>query len=138
MKAKLLTHSAALPTRGSEEAAGYDLYSDEPINIPAQSSALVSTGVALGIPKGYVGLIWPRSGLAIKKGIDVGAGVIDSDYVGEVKVLLRNTSKELFSVYDRERIAQIIIVPCYTKEIEEVDELDDTERGNKGFGSTGK
>jgi len=98
---------------------------------------LVSTGIALGIPEGNYGRIAPRSGLSYKNGIDIGAGVIDSDYTGEIKVLLINISNEPFEVEVGDRIAQIIIGKYLVTEIEEVEKLDESERGDAGFGSTG-
>lgn len=137
MLIKLLSKTAFPPKRQTSGAAGYDIYSDEDIVIPAGERKLVSTGFAVAIPKGYYGRVAPRSGLAVKKSIDVGAGVIDNDYRGEVKVLLVNHGKEAFEVKQHERIAQIILESIAICEIEIVDELEDTERDTGGFGSTG-
>ena len=140
MKIKLLTSTAKAPVRSTSEAAGYDLYADndEPIHIVMGAPKSVSTGVAMAIPKGYVGLVQPRSGLAFSKGIGHLAGVIDADFTGEVKLLLtsHSTYGEL-RIERGDRVAQIVVVPCYMGDIELVDTLEDTERGSRGFGHTG-
>jgi dUTP pyrophosphatase len=137
---KLLTETATVPTKGSDGAAGWDLYADEDCQIGELStSRLVSTGIAVAIDPDKVGLIWPRSGIAAKFGIDTGAGVIDSDYRGEVKVLLFNHGNKPFVVYRGDRIAQLLIVPAYKQNVVVVDEFEgSTTRGEKGFGSTGR
>lgn len=140
MKVKLLTPTAQLPTRGSELAAGYDLYSDnsEVQHVVGGVATSISTGVAVKIPDGFVGFIKPRSGLAFKKGVDHMAGVIDADYTGEIKLLLTShTDYGELRVERGMRVAQLVVVPCYMLDIEQVDSLDDTERGEGGFGSTG-
>jgi dUTP pyrophosphatase len=129
---------ARLPTRGSEKAAGYDLYAAEDMTIKANGRGLVSTGIAMTIPDGYYGRIAPRSGLAVKHGLDVGAGVIDSDYSSCVKVLLFNHGEDDFKIDVGHRIAQLIIVKIVNPSIEEVQELVQTVRGSGGFGSTGR
>lgn len=140
MKIKLLTDTATAPTRGSEEAAGFDIYADneEVLHVVSGTPVCINTGVAVKIPTGYVGFIKPRSGLAFKKGIDHMAGVIDADYTGEIKLLLtsHSTYGEL-RVERGMRVAQLVVVPCYMGDVEIVDELDNTERGAGGFGSTG-
>ena len=140
MKVKLLTPTAQLPKRGSPLAAGYDLFSDndEVQHIINGTPVSISTGIAVKIPDGFVGFIKPRSGLAFKKGIDHMAGVIDADYTGEIKLLLTShaTYGEL-RVERGMRVAQLVVVPCYMLDIEQVDSLDDTERGEGGFGSSG-
>ncbi len=98
---------------------------------------LVSTGIRLALPDGYVGLIWPRSGMAVKHGIDSGAGVIDSQYRGEVKVLLFNHSDGEHFIKKGDRIAQLLVQKIETVEFLPVDNLDSTERASSGFGSTG-
>ena len=118
--------------------AGADITSSEKIAIPPRERALVSTGVRLEIPEGCVGLIWPRSGLAVKKGIDCGAGVIDSHYRGEVKVLLFNHSDTEFQIEPGDRIAQILIQKVERVEFLPADQLNETARNDAGFGSTGK
>ena len=147
VKIKKLTETAKLPTRGSEYAAGYDLYADS-INIgekdwtlviePGQT-AKIGTGVAVAIPEGYFGGIYARSGLAIKNGLAPGncVGVLDADYRGELIVALHNHSNTSQFVHPGDRIAQLIIQPYASFTWDEVEELDDTERGDGGFGSTG-
>jgi dUTP pyrophosphatase len=139
LRVKKLIPEAHLPIKGSEHAAGYDLLAAAPQRVPAKGKALVSTGIAMAIPTGNYGRIAPRSGLAAKNFIDVGAGVIDSDYRGEVKVLLFNFSDVEFVVNPGDRIAQLIVEKYTRTEIEDVVEgdLDSTERGAGGFGSTG-
>lgn len=127
---------AQLPKRGSEHAAGYDLASCVDIVIPAKGKALIDTGISLSIPAGHYGRVAPRSGLASKSFIDVGAGVIDCDYRGPLMVLLFNFSEQEFSVKCGDRIAQLILEKISTPEIEEVSELEATARGSGGFGST--
>ena len=126
-----------MPIIGSAHAAGYDLHSIEDSIVPARGKALIGTGLAFGIPEGNYGRIAPRSGLAAKHSIDVGAGVIDSDYRGEVKVLLFNFSDTDFKVVEGDRIAQMIITKYTMTALTEVKELDTTVRGDGGFGSTG-
>ena len=106
--------------------------------IPPRDRLLVTTGIHLEIPEGYVGLIWPRSGLAVKKGIDCGAGVIDSHYRGEVKVLLFNHSDKEFQIEQGDRIAQLLIQKVERVQFLPVDRLSETTRSQMGFGSTGK
>jgi len=137
MKVKRLRDNAHIPTRASGGAVGYDLYSDEDVTIPPSQRALISTGVAIVLPVGTYGRVAPRSGLAVHYGIQVGAGVIDPDYTGEVKVLLFNHGDVAFEVKRGERIAQLILERCETPEIEEVGVIAETERGAGGFGSTG-
>jgi len=135
---KKLSETAKLPTRGSAFAAGYDLYASKPTTIPARGKALVDTDIAIAVPDGTYGRIAPRSGLASKHFIDTGAGVIDADYRGQVKVLLFNHSDADFAVAEGERVAQLIIERIYTPEVVEVAELEESVRGAGGFGSTGK
>lgn len=139
MKIKLLSSNALMPKKGSIDAAGYDLYSVESGLIKPKERLLIKTGIVLEIPSGYYGRIAPRSGLAFKHGIDVMAGVIDSDYRGEIGVILYNTDNIndfIFEIGDK--IAQIIFEKYYDFDIVESKELDKTQRGNGGFGSTGK
>ena len=105
---------------------------------PARDRSLVGTGIRLEIPGGHVGLIWPRSGLAVKKGIDCGAGVIDSCYRGEIKVLLFNHSNTEFQIEPGDRVAQILIQKVERVQFIPVNELSETTRSEQGFGSTGK
>lgn len=137
MKVKLLTETAKLPTRGSLKAAGYDLYADEAVIIPSKERKLVSTGIAIAVPSHHYGRVAPRSGLALKHGIDILAGVIDEDYRGTVHAMLYNTGDLDFPVAKGDRIAQLVIERITHPVIEEVEELDGTERGQGGYGSTG-
>ena len=136
-KVKKLTPSATLPLRASAGAAGYDLSASVDTLVPATGKALVKTDLAMAIPEGHYGRIAPRSGLASKHSIDTGAGVIDVDYRGEVKVLLFNHAQTEFHVKCGDRIAQLIFEKISTPEVREVEDLDASERGAKGFGSTG-
>ena len=128
----------SIPQYAHAGDAGADITSSEKIAIPPRERALVSTGVRLEIPEGCVGLIWPRSGLAVKKGIDCGAGVIDSHYRGEVKVLLFNHSDTEFQIEPGDRIAQILIQKVERVEFLPAEQLNETDRNDAGFGSTGK
>ncbi|XP_044085464.1 deoxyuridine 5'-triphosphate nucleotidohydrolase, mitochondrial isoform X1 [Neovison vison] len=133
-----LSEHATAPTKGSARAAGYDLYSAYDYTLPPMEKALVKTDIQVALPSGCYGRVAPRSGLAAKHFIDVGAGVIDEDYRGNVGVVLFNFGKEKFEVKKGDRIAQLICERIFYPEIEEVQVLDDTERGSGGFGSTGK
>lgn len=133
-----LSEHATAPTRGSARAAGYDLYSAYDYTIPSMEKALVKTDIQIAVPSGCYGRVAPRSGLAVKHFIDVGAGVIDEDYRGNVGVLLFNFGKEKFEVKKGDRIAQLICERILYPDLEEVQTLDNTERGSGGFGSTGK
>ncbi|NWR69140.1 DUT protein, partial [Centropus unirufus] len=133
-----LSENASVPSRGSARAAGYDLYSAYDCVIPPMEKAVVKTDIQIALPSGCYGRIAPRSGLAAKHFIDVGAGVIDEDYRGNVGVVLFNFGKESFQVKKGDRIAQLICERIFYPELEEVQALDDTERGEDGFGSTGK
>lgn len=137
-----LLKQAKLPVYGSAEAAGADLHAciDEPITVGPGQTAWVPTGIALEVPKGCAGLIYARSGMAAKRGLAPAnkVGVIDSDYRGEVKVVLLNHGNEPQMIEPGERIAQLVITPVLTPEYVEVENLSDTERGFGGFGSTGK
>tara|TARA_R110000787_G_scaffold254915_1_gene360244 strand:- start:199 stop:627 length:429 start_codon:yes stop_codon:yes gene_type:complete len=137
IKCKKLLDSASVPTRAHEHDAGWDLYSSEQSFVISSKRKVVSTSISLAIPDGHVGLIWPRSGLAAKKGIDVFAGVIDSGYRGEIKVCLYNSSEINFEINKGDRIAQIIFHKLPQTEMLEVDSLDDSIRGDSGFGSSG-
>lgn len=134
---KLLDVTATIPTKANASDAGWDLYSTVDIVIPSKQRNTVKTGIALEIPEHMAGLIWPRSGLSVKKGIDVLAGVIDSGYRGEIMVCLYNTSDEDVSIKHGDRIAQIIFqeVPCVMMLHQEG--LGYSQRGDKGFGSSG-
>jgi len=131
------SEKAKAPTRGSALAAGYDLYSAEHKIVPAHGKALIDTQISIAVPDGTYGRIAPRSGLASKFMIDTGAGVIDADYRGIIFVLLFNLSDKDFEINEGDRIAQLILEKIYTPEVQEVENLDETIRGAKGFGSTG-
>lgn len=134
---KLLNENARLPTRGSDEAAGYDLYATETYTIVPGDRACVATGIALGLPHGCYGRVAPRSGLAVKYGIQVGAGVVDADYTGEIKAVLFNHGHDTFEVKPGDRIAQLVLERYRNVDVYQVETLDDTDRGDGGFGSTG-
>ncbi len=137
LKIKKLNAQAITPTRGSSGAAGYDLYSSEGHVILPGRRGVVSTGISLELPPGVYGRVAPRSGLAVKHGLQVGAGVVDPDYTGEVKVVLFNHDKNPYVIKPGYRIAQLVLERFEFAEIEEVTELGETERGQGGFGSTG-
>lgn len=142
IRVKKLKENAILPTYGSAEAAGADLYAcvENTVVIAPGESAFIPTGLSMELPKGYAGLIYARSGLACKKGLAPAnkVGVIDSDYRGEFIVVLHNHSNEPREVAHGERIAQLVITPVFTPGFTEVSELSDTMRSSGGFGSTGK
>lgn len=139
---KKLNKNAIIPSRGSEFSAGYDLYAclEEPINIKANQTVKIPTGLAMEIPVGYAGMIFARSGLSTKKGLAPAnkVGVCDSDYRGEYIVALHNHSNNDAVVNPGERIAQLVIIPFLSVDFVETDKLNDTVRGSGGFGSTGK
>lgn len=142
IRVKKLRPKAVLPTYGSSEAAGADLYAclEEDVIIAPGQSVFIPTGLAMEIPKGCAGLIYARSGLACKRGLAPAnkVGVVDSDYRGEFMIVLHNHGSQPQTVSHGERIAQLVITPVLTPSYEEADELLDTDRGCGGFGSTGK
>lgn len=140
IKVKKLNNNATLPTRGSEYAAGYDLYAVEGTTIKAHETAKVGTGLAFELPDDTFAAIFARSGLATKQGLRPAncVGVCDSDYRGEYIVALHNDTEEDKTIEAGERIAQMVLMPYVKMEFAEVEELSDTERGEGGFGSTGK
>lgn len=140
VKVKILNPDAIIPKYQTEEAAGFDLHSVEEKTIKAGERDVVKTGLAVALPKGYELQVRPRSGLALKNGVTVlnTPGTVDSDYRGELMVILLNTSKEDFAIKKGERIAQAVIKEILQADFAVVDELDSTERGTGGFGSTGK
>lgn len=143
VKIKKLNDKAVVPTYGSSSAAGADLYAcllQPSVEIKPDETVFVPTGLAIEIPDGFVGLIYARSGLACKSGLAPAnkVGVIDSDYRGELIVALHNHSAVTRTVEDGQRIAQIVLMPYLTADFVVSDELDETERGSGGFGSTGK
>ena len=139
---KKLNENAIVPTYGTEFSAGADLYAclSEPVTIAPGETGWITTGISLEVPKGCAGLIYARSSLGVKRGLAPAnkVGVIDSDYRGEIKVVLLNHGKEPQTVSHGERIAQFLITPVLTPAYEEVDELSSTDRGIGGFGSTGR
>jgi len=134
--AKLSEH-ATIPTRGSSSAAGYDLYSAVDVTIPARGKGLVKTDIQVKVPHGTYGRVAPRSGLAWKQHIDIGAGVVDEDYRGNVGVVMFNHAENEFVVKKGDRVAQLVCEKIAYPEIEILDTLDETVRGEGGFGSTG-
>lgn len=142
VRVKKLRENAILPTYGSAFAAGADLYAaiDAPMEIAPGETRLIPTGLAFEIPEGFAGFVYARSGLATKRGLAPAnkVGVIDSDYRGEVMTALHNHGKEAQTVEPGERIAQMVIAPYITAKFILSDELDDTARGEGGFGSTGR
>lgn len=143
MKVQIINKSKhALPTYATEQSAGVDLRAniDEPVTMQPLERKLIPTGLFISLPKGYEAQVRPRSGLAIKKGVTVlnSPGTIDADYRGEICVILINLSKDPFVIEDGERIAQMVIARHEQAEWEEVQVLDETERGAGGFGHTGK
>lgn len=139
MKIKKLLNKAIIPTRGSADAAGLDLYTPFNYAFPPNTTVKVATGIAMAIPKGCAGFIFARSGLATKQGLRPAncVGVVDADYRGEIIVALRNDSDKEQVIEAGSRVAQMVIMPYEAVDLEVVDELDDTERGSGGFGSTG-
>ena len=137
-----LRPEAAIPSRGSAQAAGFDLYAclDSEVIIAPHATAKIPTGIALAIPDGYFGAVYARSGLACKQGLRPAncVGVIDSDYRGECLVFLHNDSDEARCVRHGDRIAQLVIQPYLAVFFEEQEDLDQTQRGQGGFGSTGR
>jgi dUTP pyrophosphatase len=143
VKVKRLSDTATIPTRGSAEAAGFDLYADidnfeKEVLIPSGCVRKIPTGISIAAPEGTFAAIFARSGMATKRGLAPAnkVGVVDSDYRGEVIVALQNNSPEPQLITHGERIAQLVIIPYYVAELLEVNELDSTERGDAGFGST--
>lgn len=138
LRVKLLREEAKLPIHATSSSAGYDLYSAEDFIVPSMGQALVDTGIAMEIPEGMCGMITSRSGLAVKHSIEKGAGLIDSDYRGPIKVLLHNHGSNTFAGKVGDRIAQIVIIPIFTPIMVLAKELSDPESKHDGFGSTGK
>ena len=142
IRVKKLHPNAVLPTYGSAEAAGADLYAclDDAVTIQPGEVYWVPTGIALEVPRGCAGLVYARSSLGAKRGLAPAnkVGVVDSDYRGEIKVVLLNHSKQPQILEPGERVAQFVITPVLTPAYEEVEDLTDTHRGTGGFGSTGK
>ena len=142
IRVKKLSDTAKMPTRGSAEAAGYDLYADleETVVIMPHETKMIGTGLSMELPSGYFGAIFARSGLAAKEGLRPAncVGVVDPDYRGPFMIALHNDSETGRRVQPGERIAQMVLIPFLTAEFEETGELNETGRGSGGFGSTGK
>lgn len=139
MKVKLVNEYAQLPTRGSNDAVGLDLYSQFHIKVPADSQKKIPLGVAVEIPKGYMGLLVPRSSMSktpLRCANSV--GIIDADYRGELSIVYENVSCNDYTIFRGDRIAQLIIIPVAMVDVLDVNELSETERGAGGYGSTGK
>ena len=132
-----MSEKATIPSKGTPAAAGFDLYSAKTITISPQTREVVSTDLKIELPRNSYGQIAPRSGLALK-GLDIGAGVIDQDYRGNLKVLLINNGTTRYEVREGERVAQLLVKPILNPTIEMVEELTESTRGDRGFGSTGK
>ncbi len=141
VRIKKIDENAIVPTYGSQFAAGADLYActGETVTINPHETKLIHTGIAMEIPVGFAGLVYARSGIASKRGLAPAnkVGVIDSDYRGEIMVALHNHSESVQTIENGERIAQLVIAPYITADFILSDELDDTQRGEGGFGSTG-
>jgi dUTP pyrophosphatase len=141
LRFRRLVPAATPPSRAHAGDAGYDLHAAEPVTLGPGERAVVGTGIALAIPAGHAGLVLPRSGLAFKHGIALvnAPGLIDSGYRGELRVLLLNTDRESpFDVEPGDRIAQLVVVRVEALQLEELEELEETARGDAGFGSTGR
>ncbi|MBQ8835295.1 MAG: dUTP diphosphatase [Oscillospiraceae bacterium] len=142
IRVKILREGAKLPTYGTAEAAGADLYAclENSVTLAPGESAFIPTGIALEVPKGCAGLIYARSGLACKRGLAPAnkVGVVDSDYRGEITVVLYNHGSRPQTIESGERIAQFLITPVLTPAYETAEELSDTVRSGGGFGSTGR
>ena len=142
LKVKKVRDNAILPTRGSEKAAGIDLYAciDEPVNVAVGNTVIIPTGIACEFPKGYFGAVVPRSSVGIKRHLTLSncVGVIDEDYRGEIMMAFTNIGNEAQVINSGERLAQMVLLPYVLFDIEETDTLTETERGEGGFGSTGK
>ncbi len=142
IKIKKLDPRAAIPARASADSAGADLYAllDTPVTVQPHTTEFIHTGLSIETPKGYVSLVFARSGLATKSGLAPAnkVGVIDADYRGEIMIALHNHSDDPVTVTDGQRVAQLVIVPVLETNFIESDELTATERGAGGFGSTGK
>ena len=142
MRVKKLRENAMIPTYGSPDAAGADLYAclDADVTIEPGKTVFIPTGLAMEVPKGYAGLIYARSSMGTKRGLAPAnkVGVVDSDYRGEVMVALHNHGQQSQVVAHGERIAQLLVTPVLAPAFEECDDLTDTQRGTGGFGSTGR
>ena len=133
----VLDDGAFIPKRAHEDDAGLDIRSPISLWLYAHDSVVIDTGIHIEIPKGYVGMLKSKSGLNVKHGL-TSEGVIDSGYTGSIRVKLYNNSSEMYKVERGDKITQLVIFPILTPDIEVVESLEETERGNNGFGSTGK
>ncbi len=138
LKIKKLRADATLPTYAHPGDAGLDIYTCESVSVEPGEKTVISTGIAMEIPEGYVGMIWDKSGIAIKNGIKTLGGVVDSGYRGEVLIGVINLSKERYTFEKGHKVAQMVIQKKEDVVVEEVQELSDTSRGEGRFGSTGK
>ena len=137
LKCVKLRPNAKLPERGSNGAAGLDLFACDKVEVPAKGQVQISTGIALQIPKGCYARIAPRSGLTIKHLLDIKAGVIDRDYRGDIQVVLYNYGTSDYTIHPGDKVAQLLLEVIEEMDVEVVESLEETERGIKGFGSTG-
>jgi dUTP pyrophosphatase len=137
IKVKKLHKDAIIPRYNREGDAGMDLYAVENVILWPNEPVAVSTGLSVELPKGYVALVWDKSGFALKEGIKTMAGVMDSNYPGEYKIVLLNTTNQYYYIDKGDKIAQLLIQPVMSAEVEEVSELSETSRGQSSFGSTG-
>jgi dUTP pyrophosphatase len=134
---KKLHPDAKLPEYAHPDDAGMDFYASESITLQPNERTAVPTGIALAIPSGFVGLLWDKSGMAVKHGLKTMAGVIDAGYRGEIKIILHNLSNQPYTFERGTKVAQMLIQPVHQKRLIEVEDLDSTNRGTGGFGSTG-
>lgn len=137
VRIKKLNPEAIVPAYAHEGDAGMDVFSVSEVVLAPGERAIIPTGIAMAVPQGYVALVWDKSGRAVKEGLTTMAGVIDAGYRGEVGIVMLNTSSESVIIPKHEKVAQILIQPVVSPQLEEVDDLDDTSRGEGGFGSTG-
>ncbi len=137
LKVKKIRPDAIIPNYALNGDAGLDLYSCIDTSLEQNQRMLIPTGIAIELPKEYVALIWGKSGLALKNGVSILGGVIDSNYRGEIGVVVLNNNYDDLVIKKGQKIAQMLIQPIETPQIEEVNELNDTNRGENGFGSTG-
>lgn len=138
IRVKKLSETATMPTRGSASAAGWDLYASQECVVPARGKAIIATDIAIAVPAGYYGRVAPRSGMAWKHHTDIGAGVVDSDYRGAVGVVMFNHADDDLQIAVGDRVAQLVIEQISIAPLTLVDDLDSTERGEGGYGSTGR
>lgn len=138
LKIKKIDSEAVVPQAAYEHDAGLDLYSVEPVRLEAGERKAVRTGIALEIPAGFAGLIWDKSSVSMKHGLKTLGGVVDAGYRGEIQVGLVNFSDKAYEIGKGDKIAQLLVQKIEHLQVVEVDELSDTERSERGFGSSGK